>query len=606
MKGHPDRSKVSLAILPFESFSLRQEYSYFVDGLVDELITDLSHFSDLQIISSYTSKRLCDEDLDTLTAARRIHIDFLLRGTIHLNKKNLRLTTQLIDTAGGNVVWADKFDGKTEDIFELQDSIVNRVVFKIFDEVGHSILAETRKKPVTSLAAYDCWLRGMECLSHGSIESDNQAREYFNQALSIDPNYSRAYAGLSLSHFNEWSCQIWELYEASQHNAYNYAVKACEREENDHIVQMILGRVYLYRRQFELAEHHIEHSLSLNNSDADNLVQLASCLAYLGRAAEGERLFNTALSLNPFRNLWYYQYGSFVLFVQKRFKESIDLALKRQLTNTWVDLSAYIASAHGHCNDPGLGEHYFQIFLEDFTRCISRGSTPAPQTITDWIKQANPFKFESDLENLFDGLEKAGFSPSDKRFPGRPLQDKVLQPPQLQAIFKQEDVMWRLDYEGTETVLPDLKGLHDIAKLLAQPDSDIHCSELMETESSMDETHFRMDRKALQEYKLRLDAIHHELDEAEDANDLGRKQRLIDERDALLDHLAKNSGIGGKSRKLGSQSERARAAVTLRIRNVIKKIGQTNQSLAKHLSNSIRTGVFCSYSPEEAPEWVLH
>lgn len=210
---------VSLAVIPFQNLSKNEGFDYFAAGFVEELIVDLSRFHDLQLISSYTSDQLATGG-DELGAARKIAVDYLLKGSLRFYKDNIRLNLQLLDTATCRIIWAERFDTPTDAIFELQDSVVERVVYAISSEVELTMLAAARNKPLTSLEAYDCLLRGMDRLRLGTLEADQQAREFFNQALSIDPYYSRAYAGLSLSHFNEWSCQLWELYETSEQNAY--------------------------------------------------------------------------------------------------------------------------------------------------------------------------------------------------------------------------------------------------------------------------------------------------------------------------------------------------------------------------------------------------
>jgi TolB-like protein len=356
MKNGSAATSTALAVLPFENLSGEDRFNYFSRELVEELIIDLSHFPALEIISSYTSSRLNDPDLDEIEEAKKISVDYLLKGSLHLQPDSIRLTTQLLETNNRKIIWADRFDSPLDSIFEIQKNIVERVVFTISAEVDNNLLKSAREKPVTNLAAYECWLRGMDRLRLGTLEADHQAREFFNQALTIDPNYSRAYVGLSLSHFNEWSCQLWEIYEQSEKSAYNYAAKAFQLDDSDHIVQMILGRVYIYRRQFEEAEYHIDRSLELNSNDADTLVQLATCMAFLGRAAEGERLFKKALRLNPYRNLWYYQYGSFTYFVQKKYQKAIEMALKRQIEKAWVDLPAEIAAAYAHLGRNGIGQ----------------------------------------------------------------------------------------------------------------------------------------------------------------------------------------------------------------------------------------------------------
>ena len=601
--GLPPATQISIAILPFENHSGSDEQDYFLTGFVEDLIVDLSRYSGLQIISSYTAKLLGQGDVDLFEAAREISIRYLLKGTIRFGADTLRIHVQLLTTTSGRVLWAERYDTPTESFFEVQDSIVEQIVCAIQTEVDHDLLAVARKKPATSLEVYDCWLRGMAKLSRGTLEADRQAREFFNQALSIDPSYARAYAGLSLSHFNEWSCQLWELYQESEHYAYEYATRAADLDDTDHVVQMILGRVYLFRRQFEQAEFHIDRSLHLNQSDADNLIQLATCLAYLGRLAEAERLVDKALSLNPYRNLWYYQYGSFVHFVKKEYQKSIDMALKRQLAKVWVDLPAYIAAAYGHLGDERQARTFMELFVAAFQRSITRGRIPTSEEMIDWVKMANPFRYESDSIHLVEGLRRAGIE-ATSAVPEAVFPAAVRHAQAESAIFKKEQAIWRIQFEGEEITLTNMKGLGDINRLLQSPETEVHCTELMGSASSMDESSYVIDEQARAAYKQHIRDLDEEIAEAEEQNDLARALKLKKEYDQLLDHLSKSLGAGGRARKLNSAAERARSAVTMRIKKAIKRIAAHHPALAKHLTNSIRTGVFCSYMPEEDRYWV--
>lgn len=598
-------STASLAILPFEHHPENTEIEYFSRGIVEELILDFSRFPTLQVISSYTSGRLSESDVDVIEAANRIHIDYLLTGTMHQRNGFIRLNIQLILVKTGEVVWAKRFEAPKDSVFELQDGIVEQVSAMTSSEIDHQRLATARDKPLTSLPVYDCWLRGMDQLRAGTLEADRKAREYFNTALSMDPHYARAYAGLSLSHFNEWSCQLWELYQESEQNAYEYAIKAFKLDDGDYLVHMILGRVYLYRREFDQAEYHVEKSLELNGNEADNLVQLASCLAFLGRTAKAERLFKKALRLNPYRNLWYYQYGSFIYFVQRKFAVSIEMALKRQLTNIWVDLPGYIAAAHAHLGDMNSARKYLALFINAFITSISKGRTPQPLEVIDWVKRANPFKHVEDTECIVQGLHLAGLGDILSQKPEPEFYAEHQKQLSTSCVFKKENVLWRIEFNGVEITMPDLKGLRDIASLLLNPETQMHCTELMGAQSCMAEDDTVFDRKAQKAYGKHINELKLEIEEAENNNDIGKAGKLHEELEQVLEHLANNTGIGGKSRSLKSPTERARAAVTLRIRSAVKKITQCHPALGKHLSNSLRTGVFCGYFPESPMDWQV-
>lgn len=596
---------ITLAVLPFEETSDEGAKTHLCGGFVDDLIVDLSRYSGLQIISPYTAKLLGDGGVDVFEAAQEVSIRYLLTGKIRLTADLLRIHAQLLNASGRNLIWAERYDSPIDSFFEIQESVVEQIVCAIQTEVDQDLLSVARKKPSSSLEVYDCWLRGMARLSHGTLEADQEAREFFNQALAIDASYARAYAGLSLSHFNEWSCQLWELYEASQQNAYHYATRALQLDDTDHLVHMILGRIYIFRRQFEQAEVHIDRSLQLNQSDGDNLIQLSTCFSFLGRLTDAERLMEKALKLNPYRNLWYYQYGSFVYFVKRDYRRSIDMALKRQLAKVWVDLPGYIAAAHGYLGNEDQARSYLEMFVSAFQKSITGGKTPSSEEMIDWVKLANPFRYESDTDHIVQGLKLAGIETLSHGEPALPY-SADRHPVSLDSIFKKEQAIWRIQFDGNEITLTNMKGLQDINLLLQSPEKQIHCTDLMGSVSSMDEASFAIDEKALSSYRERIRDLEEDIGEAREQNDLARAVQLKKEYDQLVDHLSKSFGAGGRIRKLKSPAERARAAVTMRIKKAIKRISSHHPSLGRHLTNSIKTGVFCAYAPEEDRHWITH
>ena len=400
--------KICIAVLPFESLSSSNDDDYFVRGVVEDLITDLAHFQSLQVISSYSSEKIGAEARNAIDVAREFAIDYLLKGNLRRRSDQVRITTQLLDTSDGRIVWAERYDAPLDAIFEIQDEIVEQVVGAISAQIDSVLLAAARTKPLTSLAAYDCWLRGMDHMKLGTSEADIEARRIFKQALEIDPAYSRAYAGLSLSHFNDWSCQAWDQYDETERRAYDYALEASRLNDSDHVVQAILGRILLYRHEFDQAEQHLDRSLHLNANDADILAQISSSKAFLGKGAEGERHFLKALRLNPYRNTWYYPYGAFTYFVQRQYDNFFEMALKGPLTDVWIDLPAFLAAAYAHTDRPREAAQYLDIFIDSFTEKITAGRRPQSREIIDWMTKANPFKLESDAQHMIQGIVSAG------------------------------------------------------------------------------------------------------------------------------------------------------------------------------------------------------
>ncbi|MDX1636452.1 MAG: hypothetical protein R3281_00695 [Balneolaceae bacterium] len=154
-------------------------------------------------------------------------------------------------------MWADRFEDEADQLMELQEKLLRKVVAKLQEQMNYDLISKIPKKQKTELKAYECWLYGVEEVKRGTIESDLKAREYFQQALEIDPNYSLAYSGMSLTYFNEWSCQLWDRWELNQNGAFEWAKKAIELDEQNYVAAYILGRVFLYQNSFETAEHYL-------------------------------------------------------------------------------------------------------------------------------------------------------------------------------------------------------------------------------------------------------------------------------------------------------------------------------------------------------------
>ena len=597
-------SSKCIAVMPFENFSGNCDNDYFSLGVVEDLITDLAHFPNLSVISSYTSSKLGSSTSDVRQAAKQLYIDYLLMGNLRRRHDQIRISVQLMGASDGGILWAERYDQPMEMLFEIQDDIVARVVGAISAQIDKILLAAARNKPLTSLAAYDCWLRGMDHLRQGKIEADQEARKIFELALTIDPNYNRAYAGISLSWFNDWSCQLWDQWDTTERNAYEYAMKALRLDDSDYIVQWILGRILLYRRQFDLAEQHLNRSLALNANDAESLVQVAIAKSLLGYGPESEQLYQKALRLNPYRGIWYHPYGAVIAFNQQQYQDCIDLALKGPLTDVWVDLPGFLAAAYAYMDNMDRAHHFLRLFLNAFKKKITHGQEPPPEDVVKWLHLANPFKSDADFQNLVKGLMLAGLEHGQEMVQ-ESAPPVVQSPEQLDNEFRQENHLWRLAYAGTTVQIPDAKGFHDLAALLVNPEKEVHCMDIMGNTGTMADSEVVIDAKARRAYEQRIKDLHEAIKEAESMNDLERAGHAKQELDHLVDHLAKALGMGGRTRKTNVQVERARAAVTWRIRSAIRKIDDAHPSLGRHLSNAIHTGTFCSYTPERPIRWRI-
>jgi len=571
-------------VLPFENLS--GEDDYFSRGFVDDLITDLSRFPELFVIAPRSST---DERVSELS------VDYVLKGSIRRDPQTLRVTTQLVTPDDGRIAWADRYDAPVDQILQVQDQITAEVTGRLANRINTGRLAASRRKKTSELAAHDLWLQGYDRLKEGSLAADRKARTLFSRALEADPTYARAVLGLSLSHFNEWSCQLWGQWTENETAAFEYAQRAAELDANDHYTQMVLGRVLLFRREFELASMHIERSLALNENDADCLVQAAMTQAYLGDAERAEVLFSRALRLNPYHDAWYYAFGMIVAFARGQWAQVIERG-ERCGIEVMVDLAGYLAASYLQLGDEAQAARYAALYLEQFALKIATGRQPEPGEALRWIAHVNAYRDDQQMARLVDGLMRAA------ALEGEPLAPAAQ--PANRCAFRRVGSLWQVSYAGRDTHLPHAKGLSDIGTLLQRPGDEVHAAELMGVTDATGGDD-QMDPQARAQYRARMAELREELAQAEDDSDLGRTEALHSELDALVEHVGKSLGLGGRSRKLGAPAERARSAVTQRIRGAIKRIAASHPDLGKHLENAIRTGQFCTYSPEKPVDWQL-
>ena len=191
--------KPSIAVLPFQNMSGDPEQEYFADGMVEDIITALSRFSDLFVIARNSSFVYKGRPIDVVEASRELGVRYILQGSVRKSGNRLRITGQLIDATSRANLWGDRFDGMLEDVFDLQDRITERVVGELLPSIVKAEIERAKRKPPASMAAYDYTLRAMPLFVAETGASE--AADLLTEALRLDPEFARAHA--MLAHLNE-------------------------------------------------------------------------------------------------------------------------------------------------------------------------------------------------------------------------------------------------------------------------------------------------------------------------------------------------------------------------------------------------------------------
>src|SRR5262249_10991676 len=186
-----------IAVLPFQNMSVEPEQEYFADGMAEEIITALSRNKQLFVIARNSSFTFKGRAVDIREVTRSLGVRYVLEGSVRKAGKRIRITGQLIDAASGAHLWADRFDGSLEDVFDLQDQVAANVVGAIGSSVAIAEMERARRKPTDSLDAYDYFLRGQAAHWQFTSEGTNEAISLYEQALSRDPHFATAQVALA-------------------------------------------------------------------------------------------------------------------------------------------------------------------------------------------------------------------------------------------------------------------------------------------------------------------------------------------------------------------------------------------------------------------------
>ena len=575
-----DSEDIDIVIQPIECIGNDDTLPIFCKAITAELVAELAQFRQF-LIKSTLSEKFGD---------RKTQGDYLVQGSLTQLNDEINLHLHLIRISDGAVIWSYRNRDNITSIQQLQQQMIGNLVVSLQQQLDMDLLTQFRKQKVTDFKAYEYWLYGLEEMKKGTVSADEEARGYFIKALEIDPNYALAYSGMSLSYFNEWSCQVWNKWELSQKGAKEWAEKALDLDPDNYIANMILGRVLLFEHSFHESEIYLRKALRLNTSDPFNLIQIAGAFIYFNYLDEAESLYKKVLVLNPEREEKYHPIGAYIYFEKKNFEECIRIG-ERFVKKGWIDYPVIMAASYYYLGNLEQAKLYWQQYLHDFSDRISRDKVNLESEALQWMINLNPYRYESAFKPFWNYISKeTGLAPT---MPEESLSGYNL--------FQQQEHTWKVRYLGKEAHLPHSKGMVDISNLLMRAGEEIKAEELLGGQISQASVKI-IDKEALLSVKRRLEEIETLLVDALD-EDTYETESLKREYDQLTQYINSAVDKKGRIRIKGSTSDKARSAVTQRIKSALKKIEKAHPELYKHLDVTIKTGTYCSYKPDKDMYW---
>ena len=293
--------KPSIAVLPFINLSSDPEQEYFADGMVDDIITALSHFKALFVIARNSSFTYKGRAVDVKQVGRELGVRYVLEGSVRKAANRVRITGQLVDTATGAHLWAERFDGGLGDIFDLQDQVTESVVGAIAPAVEKAEIERARRKPTESLDAYALYLRGLaKFYQLGNRQANEEALRLFNSAIALDPDFASAYGRATscygIAKMNGWiSDTANEIAEVKR-----LAQRAVELGKDDAMALAASGYALAFVvRDLDVGAALIDRALVLNSNLAEAWFVGGWAKIWLGEPEAAIERFARAMRLNP-------------------------------------------------------------------------------------------------------------------------------------------------------------------------------------------------------------------------------------------------------------------------------------------------------------------
>ena len=292
--------KPRLIVLPFNNLSNVEDNDFLVDGIVEDLITEFSRINSIEVISRNTAFSLKGKEIENTKIAAEFGIDFIATGSIRSSGNRIRISVDLTDPATGSSIWSERYDGTMDDVFEVQDEIVRKVIVALVGKLEMAGLERAKRKPTENLTSYEYLLRGRDFHHKFSKEGVLSAIEMLDKSIEADPNNAQAYAWRACSLGQGLGRGYLEGDQETHFQKLQSLIqKALELDENDLECNRILCELNKLFEDFEQSEFYGKKAYDMNSNDPRVVCAYGELLVLTNRADEGTDLLIKAYELDP-------------------------------------------------------------------------------------------------------------------------------------------------------------------------------------------------------------------------------------------------------------------------------------------------------------------
>jgi TolB-like protein/class 3 adenylate cyclase/cytochrome c-type biogenesis protein CcmH/NrfG len=387
----------SIAVLPFQNLGGDAKEDYFSDGITNDIITDLSRFSNLFVIASNSVFTYKGKAVDIKEVGRDLGVRYVLEGSIQKVGNSMRLNAQLIDAKTNHHLWADRYDRELDDIFAVQDELTESIIAALQVTLTEVEKSRTARQYTNSLEAYDLFLRGRSYL-RGSRQTHSKAKKLFDQAIALDPDFAAAYAEKSFTYFSGFIMPMSRDPKVVE-SALAAAERAVALDPNLPLAQARLAWALFANRRHEEAIVAAKRSVALGPSNAESHAQLGNVLNWTGKPEEAIPYLERAMRLNPHHPFYYLFYLGHSHYLLGNHEQAITL-MEQVVTRApyFLPVRRHLAVLYEEAGRPEEARAQTSEVVRIF-----------PGASIEDERARCFYKWEPDLQDrFFDGLRKSG------------------------------------------------------------------------------------------------------------------------------------------------------------------------------------------------------
>jgi adenylate cyclase len=317
-----DRGVPSVAVLNFAAKDASGESQLLAQGIAEDLITSLSKFRELFVVSYGSSRRFDPAKEDHQEIARKLGVRYLVEGGVRRAGETLRLNLHVIDTRSGMNLWSESFDRKSEDLFEVQDEIVELVVRTLVRKISSAEIERLRRSRPETYKEYELVLQARSIVAD-TPEKNEESRQLYLAAIEANRNYAEAWSGLSGTYLMDRTSAWASDPEDSLAKALEAARKAVQIDPADSHAQRRVGHAALMGGDVSSAEYHFKRAVELNPNAASGWIYLGLLEIYRGNAAKALEHVEKAMRHNPFHETFYFWFQGLALYGARRYEEAL-------------------------------------------------------------------------------------------------------------------------------------------------------------------------------------------------------------------------------------------------------------------------------------------